>query len=155
MHVLPENRLEWSPGAFRLFGINPENGPPSPKGFLICLHKDDQRRWSDLHRRVVRHGGEARIEYRYLRPNGETVWVRSVARPVRGRDGTVDRLEGIVIDISGMRAMQRRFSLQPTPCHKMLASFRLDPAPARVSRLRRPQGSACGLSFLDVIVIRS
>ncbi len=110
VQVLSENRLEWSPGAFRLFGINPENGPPSPKGFLICLHRDDQRRWSDLHRRVVRNGGEAKIEYRYLRPNGETVWVRSVARPVRGRDGTIDRLEGIVLDISGMRAMQRQLA---------------------------------------------
>src|SRR5690606_40202903 len=49
-------------------------------------------------------------DLRYLRPNGETVWVRSVARPVRGRDGTVDRLEGIVIDISGMRAMQRQLA---------------------------------------------
>src|SRR5690606_23669852 len=110
VQVLSENRLEWSPGAFRLFGINPENGPPSPKGFLICLHRDDQRRWSALHRRVVRNGGEAKIEYRYLRPNGEPVWVRTVARPVRGRDGTIDRLEGIVLDISGMRAMQRQLA---------------------------------------------
>src|SRR5690606_1894281 len=58
---------------------------------------------------------------------------------------------GPIIVCRGMRAMQRRLSLQPTPCHKTLAPFRLDPAPARVSRLRRPPGRACGLSFLDVI----
>lgn len=110
VHELAEERFEWSVGAFRLFGLSPDGPPPSPRSFLNNLHRDDQRRWADVHRRVVRNGGEARIEYRYIRPGGETVWVRSVARPIKGRDGTTTRLEGIVLDISGMRAMQRQLA---------------------------------------------
>ena len=110
VHDLQRNRFHWSEGAFHLFGIEPAQGEPSPKGFLICIHPEDQPRWRDAHRRAVRGGREARIEYRYIRNGRDVVWVRSVARAERGRDGAVVRIAGIVQDISGIRAMQQQLA---------------------------------------------
>ena len=110
VHDLVTDRLTWSPGAFRVFGIDPTGGEPSPKGFVICVHADDQQRWGEVHRRAARGGGDAKIEYRYRRGNGELIWVRSVCRPVRTESGTVVRLEGVVQDITGIRAMQRQLA---------------------------------------------
>jgi diguanylate cyclase (GGDEF)-like protein/PAS domain S-box-containing protein len=110
VHDLQRNRFSWSEGTFRLFGIDPSQGEPSPRGFIICIHPEDQPRWRDAHRRGIRSGREARVEYRYLREGTELIWVRSVARPERGKDGTVIRMAGIVQDITGIRAMQQQLA---------------------------------------------
>lgn len=108
IHDLVAETFAWSPGAYHLFGIEPAAGVPTPRGFLICIHPDDQDRWLEVHRRAARKGVEARVEYRYVRGGGELVWVRSVAKPVRDGYGTVVSLHGIVQDITGVRAMQRQ-----------------------------------------------
>ncbi len=111
VHDLEQQRLHWSEGAFRLFGIDPAVGEPSPRGFLICVHPDDQSRWQDAHRRGIRQGREVRIEYRYVRNGRETIWVRSVARPERDApNGPVRRMSGIAQDITGIRAMQQQLA---------------------------------------------
>ncbi|RPH61047.1 MAG: hypothetical protein EHM83_13565, partial [Burkholderiales bacterium] len=81
VHDLRQNTLQWSEGAFRLFGIEPAAGVPPPREFLSHIHPSDQERWQEAHRRGLRSGREVRIEYRWIRPNRDVVWVRSVARP--------------------------------------------------------------------------
>ncbi len=107
---LVKDRLHWTEGAFRLFGIDPQLGEPSLQGFLICIHADDQSRWKDVHKRAVSTGREAKVEYRYMRHGRESIWVRSVARPERNADGQVFRIVGTVQDISGIRAMQQQLA---------------------------------------------
>ncbi len=111
VHDLVNRRLQWSEGAFKLFGIDQANGEPSPRGFLICVHPDDQSRWQDSHRRGIRSGREVRIEYRYVRQGRETIWIRSIARPERDQpNGPVVRMTGIAQDITGIRAMQQQLA---------------------------------------------
>jgi diguanylate cyclase (GGDEF)-like protein/PAS domain S-box-containing protein len=109
-HDLTTQTFQWSPGTFRLFGIDPAQGEPSPRGFLICIHPKDQPRWRDAHRRGIRGGRETRIEYRYLRKGREMIWVRSVARPERDAQGQIVRITGTVQDITGIRAMQQQLA---------------------------------------------
>ncbi len=110
VHDLERNVLHWSDGTFRLFGVDAANGEPSPRGFLICIHPEDQARWRDTHRRGVKSSREVRVEYRYLRHGRDLVWVRSVARPERDANGAVVRMAGIVQDITGIRAMQQQLA---------------------------------------------
>lgn len=104
------SRFVWSPGTFRLFGLAPEAGEPAMRVFIAAIHQDDRQRWVDAHRRALRHGGEARIEYRFMRGERDTIWVRSVSRAERNERGEIERLGGIVQDITGMRAMQQQLA---------------------------------------------
>ena len=106
---LKSSRFDWSDGAFRVFGGN-RSGTPTLAAFLEAVHDDDRVRWNDVHRRAVRKGGDARIEYRLRRADGSEAWLRSVAQCVRDAQGEPIRLEGTVQDISGIRAMQRQLA---------------------------------------------
>lgn len=109
-HNLLTNRFTWSEGTFRLFGIDPHQGEPTPRGFVICIHPEDQARWRDSNRRGTRSGREVRVEFRYLRGGREVIWVRSVGRAERGPEGKVTRMTGIVQDITGIRSMQQQLA---------------------------------------------
>lgn len=100
-------KFHWSDGAYRVFGVDPSAPPPKPRVFLSSIHSDDQERWQSAHRRGIKAAREVRIEYRYLKPEGETVWVRSVALPESNASGATWRLSGIVQDVSAMRNLAR------------------------------------------------
>ena len=42
VYDLLEDRFYWSEGSYRVFGIDKEHGPPSPRAFHICIHPEDQ-----------------------------------------------------------------------------------------------------------------
>jgi len=109
VHDLRGNSLHWSEGAFRLFGIDPTAGEPAPRTFFDSIDTADRQRWRDALRRAVKEGREMRAEFRFHRPDGQTVWVRTALRPERA-GGRVVRMSGIVQDISGMRSMQRQLA---------------------------------------------
>ncbi|MGD9943136.1 MAG: EAL domain-containing protein [Burkholderiaceae bacterium] len=110
VHDLRQNTMHWSPGAFRLFGIETQAGVPSPREFLQRIHPNDVQRWRDGHRRALRGDHELRIEYRWIKPSGDVIWVRSIGRPEHDAQGAALRLAGIVQDITGMRAMQQQLA---------------------------------------------
>ncbi|MBN9426693.1 MAG: EAL domain-containing protein [Burkholderiales bacterium] len=110
VHDQRHNTMYWSPGAFRLFGIDPASGVPPPPEFLQRIHPNDLQRWRDVHRRALRGDHELRIEYRWVKPSGDVIWVRSIGRPERDAQGVALRLAGIVQDITGMRAMQQQLA---------------------------------------------
>ncbi|HPA89390.1 MAG TPA: EAL domain-containing protein [Quisquiliibacterium sp.] len=103
------NRLVWSPGAFRLFGVDPALGEPSLRAFSDGIHPEDRQRWIEAHRKALRKGGEVRIEYRYL-IDGRERWVRSIATAERNAQGSIDRVGGVAQDITGIRAMQQQLA---------------------------------------------
>lgn len=104
------NKLVWSTGAFRLYGIDRAQAEPSVREFAAQIHPDDRARWIDAHRRALREGGEARLEYRFLRPSRETVWIRSIARAESDGSGSIRRLAGVAQDVTGIRAMQQQLA---------------------------------------------
>ncbi|HLT28041.1 MAG TPA: EAL domain-containing protein [Zeimonas sp.] len=110
IHDLQANTLHWSEGAFRLFGIDPASGVPAPKTLLAHIHPADQERWREAHRRAIKAGREVRVEFRWMRPNREVIWVRSLGHPEYDARGELVRMTGIVQDITGMRAMQQQLA---------------------------------------------
>jgi len=106
----PRNRFVWSGGAFRLYGFDPTGPEPSLREFAMAISPEDRQRWIDTHRRALKAGGEARIEYRFMRDGRDTIWIRSIARAERDAAGRVDRLAGVAQDITGIRAMQQQLA---------------------------------------------
>lgn len=110
LHDLRANTLHWSEGAFRLFGIDPGAGVPPPKALLAHIHPNDQERWREAHRRAMKGGREVRVEFRWMRPNRDVIWVRSVGQPEHDERGEILRMTGIVQDITGIRSMQQQLA---------------------------------------------
>jgi len=106
--------LTWSPGCFRVCQWPEGSAEPPLAAFVALIHRDDRERWQEIHRRALRYGGEARIEYRFLGHDrsraGNPVWIRSIARAERGPGGEITRLGGVVQDITAIRAIQRRLA---------------------------------------------
>ena len=100
----------WSVGAFRLFGSDSNGIEPTLREFTEAIPPQDRRLWIDLHRKAMREGGEAKLEYRFLRDGGEPIWIRSIARAETGRAGRIERLAGVAQDITSMRAMRQQLA---------------------------------------------
>ncbi len=109
-HDLHANTLHWSEGAFRLFGLDPAAGVPPPRTLLAHIHPNDQERWREAHRRAMKAGGEVRVDFRWMRPTRDVVWVRSLGHAERDEHGEIARMTGIVQDITGMRSMQQQLA---------------------------------------------
>ena len=110
VYDLPGGSLHWSEGSYRVFGMPKEQGPPSARAFHRSIHPDDQERWRKVHRRGVKDGTEVRLDYRFIKADGDQVWIRSVAQPESNTAGTVVRLAGITQDITAMRAMAQQLA---------------------------------------------
>jgi diguanylate cyclase (GGDEF)-like protein len=110
VYDVADDRFYWSEGAYRVFGVDPSASAPAPRTFFASVHPEDRTRWQDAHRRGIKGAREIRIEYRYVKADREQIWVRSVARPERDRNGRTVRLAGIVQDISAMRAMAQQLA---------------------------------------------
>ncbi|MEZ5739260.1 MAG: EAL domain-containing protein [Burkholderiaceae bacterium] len=104
-------RLRLSRGGWRILGHPASLAALTIEAFVARLHPDDRDRWLQLHTPSADMPDDIRCEYRLLLPDGREHWVRSVARPVRLRDGRLGHLRGIIQDITGMRAMQRELAI--------------------------------------------
>lgn len=104
------SRLVWSAGGFQVFGWPAQDGEPATQQFADTIHPDDRARWVHVHRRALRSGGEARIEYRFLRGGKDQVWVRSIGRAERDDQGRIVRLIGVAQDITSIRTMQQQLA---------------------------------------------
>ena len=110
VYEIATDRYYWSEGAFRVFGVEPEQGEPATREFFAHIHADDRERWRSAHRRAIKRAREVRIEYRYNKAGRDQVWIRSVARPETDASGRVVRLAGIAQDITAMRAMAQQLA---------------------------------------------
>lgn len=110
MFDMARGRMHLSEGGLKIMGLPAGETAISGRIFLERVHADDRERWRRLHRSALRQGTDARIEYRVIRPDGTTAWVRSVARleAPTGRKSQV--VAGIIQDITAMSDMSRQLA---------------------------------------------
>lgn len=88
-----------SPAYESIWGRSCESLYRSPRSWLEAIHPDDRQRV--LHAALTKQTiGTYDEEYRILRPDGSTRWIRDRAFPVRNSAGAVDRIAGIADDIT-------------------------------------------------------
>lgn len=78
------------------------------EGWSSTLHPDDRAAVFAEWQRTAAAGLEFEMEYRVQRPDKTVRQVRSLARAVRGEDGTVTGFVGTVEDVTEARQAQRR-----------------------------------------------
>ena len=63
------DEMQWSPGVYRLFGVEPNTPTPAFHATRAMVHPDDQKIAAKLER-LLREGVPATSEFRIVRRNG-------------------------------------------------------------------------------------
>jgi hypothetical protein len=72
------------------------------------LHPDDRERVLAAHAEVIARGETLDIEYRWIKPSGEVVWIEDRARVERTFDGKPLRMRGTNADITARKRLERQ-----------------------------------------------
>lgn len=94
-----------------LFGFA-SNEALSRDAFLARVHPEDQDAVEETIERARASSLPFEIEYRLLRPDGETRWLIARGRYLRGDNGEISELIGVAIDISGQVKANLELRLQ-------------------------------------------
>ncbi len=103
------NNRDWhmlfvSEGCYELTGYRPENLLNSNDLSYNNIIKEEYREilWLEWERVLALHT-TFRSEYAIITASGESKWVLETGQGVYGRDGNVEAIEGIIIDISNLK----------------------------------------------------
>ncbi len=100
---LRDGYRSWSAGTYRLFGLPPGTEPPS---MLDFVHPDDLADTLAVYDQVVAEGGTTEHTFRAVAADGVTRTLRSTSQAEAGRDGTVERVHGALLDVSAQVARE-------------------------------------------------
>lgn len=126
----PEGRLHWDANFFRLAGLEPRDTPPSAEDFLEMVHPEDRPRMAEA-RRLMEQGDDpaASDEYRFLRPDGQTIWLANYRARAADEAGY---FIGITQDVTRRKTAEEQVrSLLQESSHRVRNQFTVIAAVAR------------------------
>ncbi len=91
-----------SQGYERVWGRSRESLYREPRSFIDSIHEEDRERVLEDYQRKA-SGLPFEHEYRIIRPDGSTRWIRDRAFPVQDRNGQVGQYVGVARDITRHR----------------------------------------------------
>jgi two-component system, cell cycle sensor histidine kinase and response regulator CckA len=103
-------KLYWSDEVHDLAGYPRGQTPPLDEA-LALYPPDERARMAAAVETCIADGTPFDIECRFAPPRSEPLWVRVVGEPRRGPYGTVERIQGAIIDISEQRHAQEQTAL--------------------------------------------
>lgn len=112
---IQENRLFWSEGIYRLFGINPAEFDASYEGFMERVHPDDRTAVETATKYAKEIGTPYAIDHRIVRPDGAIRVVHESAEVLRDEQGRPVRMIGTVQDITERKQAEQ--ALQEKDAH--------------------------------------
>ncbi len=92
--------LIWSDGAFRIFGVSPEEFEPSFDNFMRFVHPDDHDELNRAIDEALEKDIPFNCEHRIILPTGEIRNVHERGQVYRSDNGTPERMIGVVLDIT-------------------------------------------------------
>jgi PAS domain S-box-containing protein len=102
---------DWSPGMYRLHGLEPGSAAPGASVVLARVHPDDLRRAESALRAALEHPETVSpegvtIEYRIVRADGSVHWLRAHGE-IEREDGRPVRWVGVAQDVTEQRLTER------------------------------------------------
>jgi|GEM_PF-4753255 len=91
-----------NPAYERYYGKTCQSLLDNPTSFADAIHPEDRQSLLDAATDNRSQNG-LNIQFRFLRPDGEVRWARSVSFPIANEKGEVDRIVGFVTDITDLR----------------------------------------------------
>jgi len=91
--------IYWSDEVYKIFGLDPQNGPPNLEQYLAAVHSDDRASMEETIRTMHEQRCGCDVTKRIVRPDGEVRYVRCVGVPV-SEDGVFKAFHGTTIDVT-------------------------------------------------------
>lgn len=96
---LVANRLTWSDSIYQIHGIAREEFDGTAEGFSRLVHPEDRASVSAAFEKAMAAGETFELEFRCVRPDGQTIWLFTNANVLR-EDGVAVRFAGATLDIT-------------------------------------------------------
>jgi PAS domain S-box-containing protein len=90
----------WSDEMFRLFGFDPQHGPPGWEQFLQQIHPDDREKVRLASDKTFRTKAYCDVEFRIVKPDGTVKHIHGLAHPVLDPSGQLVQVLGTMIDVT-------------------------------------------------------
>jgi len=87
---------EW----YRIYGFNPENGPPAFEQLLQRTHPEDRAKWKVAIDRAIDRKSDYEVEFRLVLPDATTKYIHTVGHPVLNASGDLVQFVGSSTDIT-------------------------------------------------------
>jgi PAS domain S-box-containing protein len=87
---------EW----YRIYGFDPENGPPAFEERLQRTHPEDRAKWLGAIDRAIAEKSNYEVEFRILLPDGSVKHIQTVGHPVLNASGDLAQFVGSSTDIT-------------------------------------------------------
>jgi PAS domain S-box-containing protein len=97
---LQSREITWSPGLYRLLGLDPNVVAASLGLYESLVHPDDRISHDDIVELAGAEGPAAR-RFRMIRPDGHMIWLESRTEVQYDRQGRLAVVHGVVQDVSG------------------------------------------------------
>jgi PAS domain S-box-containing protein len=87
---------EW----YRIYGFDPEKGPPAFQERLQRTHPEDRVKWQGAIDQAIAEKSEYEVEFRILLPGGTVKYIHTVGHPVLNASGDLVEFVGSATDIT-------------------------------------------------------
>jgi len=109
---LIKNLVTWDPWMYRLFGLPERTGERVPDLWRRHIHRDDFDRIEEAVRQAIVERRPLNDEYRIIRPDNSTHYIRISAKVVVNAEGDPLRLIGAAWDVTAQRRMATELAEQ-------------------------------------------
>lgn len=103
---IPSGRDSWDDHMVKLLGLNPEEAEARSDNWLSFVHSDDRERVQAAFNAAVAKASIYVCEFRVPRIDGELRWFVSQGKPICNEEGKVERMVGVIQDISAQRNVE-------------------------------------------------
>lgn len=90
----------WSDEMFRLFGVDPQAGPPRWEQFVEHIHPEDREKFRRASESLFRGKVPCDVEYRVVKSDGTVRHIHGIGQPVVGASGELVEVLGTMVDIT-------------------------------------------------------
>jgi PAS domain S-box-containing protein len=98
--VAGRDALHLSEEWYRIYGFDPEKGPPAFEERLQRTHPEDRAKWQGAIDRAIAEKSDYEVEFRILLPGGTVKYVHTVGHPVLNASGDLMEFVGSATDIT-------------------------------------------------------
>src|SRR3982074_1073537 len=98
--VAGRDALHLSEECYRIYGFDPEDGPPPFEQLLQRTHPEDRAKWKGAIDRAIERKSDYEVETRIVLPDTTTKYIHTVGHPVLNASGDLVQFVGSSTDIT-------------------------------------------------------